>query len=757
MTSYDGTAGPGGEDHVVDPALREVADQVRQVLRSEQMRPDFRARLRSDLLAAQAEGIAARAGQSDTAHAGQSDTAHAGQSDTAHAGQSDTARPLALAAGRGGARRWFPDRRLAGWVGAAAAAAAAVAVVLAYAVPGRHGARPVAVVATSNVAGALSADPAGTLRLRFSQPLDHAATLAALHLSPAATLRASWQGDTLAVSPVNGFAPNSGYVLSINAAVARTASGAPLAGDLQVAFGTAPVAGLGPTAAPVALRRVPVSGATDDAEAVVMLDGSLLVTAAHPGPATGELSGLLRISAGSVQRLSAATGAICVSRSGRSVAFLAAGGAPAVVFADRTGAERARVALVADEGSPLGWIDDAEVSYVGGGRLRAVDRAGHVRVLSGAAVDAARDTLVLAPGGRYVYLAAGSGSPGRLIDLSTGAAHPLPGLTGDPAFSPDGGTVVWIDGTTGTPRIRIAASGGGPVLTARLPVRPGAAVSDLAVAPGGGRLVYTVTSPTGQGQLRLASLPDGTTLAASDDGAGQSPNWSASGRLFTVLGHGDAGARIETVAVPTSAADPGAALEATAAAFANAQVGADSGAQRALADPGVALPPLPQLSRAAVLWVQPAPDGTATARVRLTIDPRPDHPLTRQAEETLTLQPASGAGPPAVRAVTVGRFGPAPGGPQVMHLDTDAAPGAAILTFDSDLDPASVTASVELVTPTGVRLPSTLSYDPATRSVTLRPAHEPAQAVIVRIAAGLRDVDGHTLPGDLRIAATLAR
>ena len=53
--------------------------------------------------------------------------------------------------------------------------------------------------------------------------------------------------------------------------------------------------------------------------------------------------------------------------------------------------------VAVDDGSPLGWIDDTEVSYVGAGRLRAVDQAGHVRTLSNAEVDAAHGIVAMSP------------------------------------------------------------------------------------------------------------------------------------------------------------------------------------------------------------------------------------------------------------------------------------------------------------------------------------------------------------------------
>jgi hypothetical protein len=157
-----------------------------------------------------------------------------------------------------------------------------------------------------------------------------------------------------------------------------------------------------------------------------------------------------------------------------------------------------------------------------------------------------------------------------------------------------------------------------------------------------------------------------------------------------------------------------------------------------------------------VLWVRVAPDGTATARVRLTIDPRPDSPDVTQAEETLTLARRRGNAPPVVRAVDAEPFGPVPAGPHVVQLDTDATPGAVLVTFDSDLDPASVASAITLATPDNSPIDSNTTYDPANRTVTVRPTSPAAaKAVVVRVGTGLRDVSHTGLAADVRIPATL--
>jgi hypothetical protein len=752
MTGHDGADFVPEEDGM-DETLRPTADRVRGVLDSGLMRPAFRDRLRREVVAAREAEIAAGTRRIGGAPPGARRPGGAvpGARRSAPAGRPTApARPAR-------ARRWRP---VLGMAVAAAAVVVAGAVLVVNGPPFVGRPRPARVSVLSNVDGVASGAPTAALRLTFSQPLDHTATVSALRLSPAAQVRSGWEGDTLTVTPLYGFAPNSAYVLTVDHAIARTAGGAPLAADVHVLFGTAPVAGREPSGnagmgAALPLVRKQVAGADDGSEAVVVQGGTLLLTAAQAGPGTDNHQGLVRIGDGTATPLSTATDAICVSRSGRSVAFLnRTTTGTRVVFANGVGSPSSSVPVEVDQGSPLGWINDAEVSFVGAGRLKAVNREGRVRTLSDAAVDAARDTVEVAPGGRYAYLRPASGNGGKVVDLRDNAAHALPTSTGSPSFSADGATVAWFDSSGGTPRLAVAASGGGPVLTVKLPVQSGDQLSDLALSPDGYHFVYSVTAANHHAELRLSTLPDGRTVAASSDAVGQSPNWAASGRMFTILTGGAGSGHIDTVTVPEPATDRQAAPDGLAMAFANAQISADAGAQRSLAAADTALPTVPGITRAAVLWVLPAAGGTATARLRLTIDPRPDRPVAQQAEETLTLGPRPD-GTLAVRAVSVEDLHPAPNAPQVLRLDTDASAGAVLLTFDSDLDPDSVPTAIGLSTADGRTFPGTASYDAATRTVTLRAASATTTSVVVRVDTGLRDVRGQRAAAGLRVAVDL--
>jgi hypothetical protein len=642
--------------------------------------------------------------------------------------------------------------RIPGWAitwGVAATVLVAASTVVVVAVNRNPGQEQAAIQAVANLADPVSADPAAALTVHFTRPLDHASVLAALRISPAVQVRSTWQGDSLQIAPVHGFAPNTAYLVSVDRSVARTSSGAGLAADVAVAFGTAQAATVGESAAPVTgLGRLLVADAAAGSEAVIVRDGSILMTAARsPNPSGAATTALVRVRNGISTRMGAAVDAICVSRSGNSVAYLKGSGASAqLVFADATGDPQGQLRVNADPNTSLGWIGDSEVSYVSAGRLQAVDRAGHVRQLSATAVDPARDVLALAPGGRYAYLAAASG-PGEVLDLRTRQGHPLPGATGSPAFSADGASVTWVQGSGRSARLATAPSAGGPILSVPLGTADGDTISDLALSPTAALLAYTVTAPHGSAQLRVASLPDGNTVGVSELGPGESPNWDPSGDGFTVLGRGPSGPQIQAIRLPAGLLAHQNASLAVTRAFADAQISADSGAQQALAGADVTLPELPPVSRAAVVWLQTGPGATATARVRLTTDAAPNRPVIKQVEETIRLD-TSGAVPRIV-GVEPGSFGGAPAGPQLLQLDTDSEPGTALLTFDSDLAPATVEGSITLSSADGRTVPAVTRYDPQTRTASVRPVsgQQPgaAGALTLRVAPTLQDIAGRRL------------
>lgn len=796
------------DDPIDDPELRDVAGLVHDVLHDHRMRPAARDALRARLMAAAVElqssakdhvvrpepGLWPGASDDpardeawaddgwDPAPAHPAEPATPATSPLSLAGKrtpkigglhrvggtdrpprpAATTRPPAGSPGRRGTARRMPKL---GWSAMGAAAGLAAVLIVLRGLSGAQtppiGVQRVAVNAVTGVVDRISADPGEGLTMTFSQPLNPDSVAQALRLDPATTVTTSWQGNTMTVSPVHGFAPNAAYVLTIDHAIARTSSGSGLASDVQVTFGTAPMAEAGDNApTPVQLPRTELAAAKTGSEAVVVGNGAVLLTAARDVPGSPGMNGLVRVSGTTAARLAAPAAAICVSRSGKSVAYLSGSGADAkITLADSSGTARSQVGVNADPATPLGWIGDDEITFVSHGKLRAVDRQGKTRTLLDSRIDAGHDTVVLAPGGRYIYLAHGQGR-GALIDLVTHKSHTLVAVQGAPTFSADGGTVFWVESHGGKQHLNRAPSGGGPTLSVRLPdLQSGDTISNLSVSPDSSLIVYSVTHTDQRAQLRLASLPTATTLAVSTDGAGQSPNWSPSGRMFTVLGDNGGRTRIQTVPVPKGAGNPAtnnpAVIEAVAQAFANAQISGATGAQQAIAS-GVDLPTTPRVTRASVLWARTTGSRTATAVVRLSIDPTTADPVTRQAVETLKFTVPSGGGIPKVTSISLGTFAAAPAGPQLTHVDPRSAPGSVLLTFDSDLDPRSVPSAVAMLSATGTDVAVTATYDAGTRTITAQPAvpDKPGTVTVV-VTTALKDVAGTSAADQLTIPVHL--
>ncbi len=792
-----GDVPPTIPDPMDDPDLREVAQVVREVLHEHRMRPAARDQLRAQLIAAAAAQVsppqelraqrpepvveprlAERPAPARPAASGPGTgrvpvagprQGQPGAHRERPSGRPTSVRPAAgrpsrpAAAPRPTARRRPPHRVPAlGWsaIGAAAALTAVLLVVRGF--PGGgpgYGIEQVAAQVLPGFLGPNSVDPTDAVTLKFSRPLDRATVQDALRIAPATTVTTSWKGNALTVTPSHGFAANSAYVLTIDHTKAKTADGHALASDVRVVFGTAPLPpAQSAMGTPATLNRSEISPADAGSEAVVTRDGAVLLTAAKSRH--GQSASLMRVDGQKSTTISAAVDAICVSRSGKSVAYLSHDGNQAqVVIADATGTAQSHLAVKADPSSPIGWINDDEVTFVSEGKLRAVDRNGHIRTLGGVRVDAAHDILVLAPGGRYAYLARGT-APGQVIDLSTGTSHALGHAVGSPAFSADGATVFWVERHSSNLHLDSAPSGGGPILSVPLPDLTGSdTVSDLAVSPDSSMLVYTVTHADKSSQLRLASLPTAATVAESDGAGGQSPNWGPAGRMFTVLAHGSTGSRIESVRVPQNLAGSGAAMGAVAQAFVNAQISGDRDAQRALSASGVKPPELPQVSRATVLYVKTTGDGTATVTVRLSVDPTTTDPVVKKSIEKLDMRLRGGTSLPEVTAISLKTFAPAPPGPALTRVDTTTVPGAALLTFDSDLNASTVPTGIALVSSSGQEIPATASYDAQARTVTLQPA-TPGGAgsgsATVELTTSLRDVDGTPLPAATEIPVQLA-
>jgi hypothetical protein len=131
-----------------------------------------------------------------------------------------------------------------------------------------------------------------------------------------------------------------------------------------------------------------------------------------------------------------------------------------------------------------------------------------------------------------------------------------------------------------------------------------------------------------------------------------------------------------------------------------------------------------------------------TAQIRLLRDPTNGHPTAAFADQKVVLRPAGAAY--VVSESTITRpFHDEPSGPQVVHVDTSRTSHLTTvrLTFDSDLDPSSVSKQAISL---GGAAPQTVSYDPASRTVTVTFLRI-RQPLDLTVDVGVRDVNGQGL------------
>ena len=180
-----------------------------------------------------------------------------------------------------------------------------------------------------------------------------------------------------------------------------------------------------------------------------------------------------------------------------------------------------------------------------------------------------------------------------------------------------------------------------------------------------------------------------------------------------------------------------------------AEVAGDRQALDALVAPAVETELLAQLpsglSRGYVISAAPSSNGdTVTAQVRLLRDPTNDHPTASFTDQTVALQRANNAYIVAQSAIPRALHDE-PTGPQVVRVVTTPLPGltSVQITFDSDLDPSSVTSGV-ISLPSGLATPA-VTYDATSRTVTVSILGRLRHAFDLTVSIGLRDVNGQGL------------
>ena len=685
--------------------------------------------------------------------------------------------------GRHRLRRWFvPGPGHLAWGGAAAGVAliAATALVL---LSGRMQDHQT-IMAYSSLTAQHAVSPNDVITVAFNQPMDRAAVVAGLNIQPATQVTTTWQGNSLVITPVHHLAGNTPYTVTIAQPQLRTVLGTVAAAPVEITFGTAPTPPTTPnTASTPNLIPNNLGQAASGAGLVVAPDGSVVTTAGLSGTgrtstptpaATSSVSpGATATPGGSPSATSAPAPAptllefpaaggnpIVLGQRASAAAFAPGGGALAFTVADSHGGSQVIVArsdgtnptVLTSSASPvvaIAWSSNARIVYATATGIKSVDVSG----AAGPPVDlppGSGPLLELSPNGRYAYLAPAAGTDGTLLDLTSGTSRSLSGAVSDVAFAGDSKTVAWVDRSGTTPRLLTEpANQDTQALISTL--NPGASLSLVALDYGGTEVAYVVTPASGNAELVVAQLASGSPLAVGP--VTRTAAFSRQGDALAYLEEVPGGIAVQLASIPgVSPPTVGTVPRAAAGAlngFVNAQVSGSSSALRTLSAPAVdAAGQTPRgLTRAYVIDAVLGPAGMVTATVELIVDADPTHLAPRVATETLTLTQAATDGPFLVSAMNVTPLRDQASGPHIVHVSTAHGTGqyTVQVTFDSDLNPATVQGAITLVTAAASPLAAAVTYDADTRTATLTLDSAPSGPVTVEVATSLRDINGHHL------------
>ena len=644
------------------------------------------------------------------------------------------------------------------------------------------------ITAISAITAQHAVDPNNVIQVSFNQPMNKTAVESGVRIQPATEVSYSWTGNNLVITPVHHLSGNTPYTVTIAQSAIRTATGGVATTPINITFATRPTPPAGQSAPPaLALSTIGPQGTGADGLGGTLLfapDGSLVSTAgllpAQPGTppaaatpgasptATPEgvtdtgpsVAGQLvdYPSSGTPFALSAAASAAAFSPNRTYVAAAVddgnSGSKIVVTLAD--GSQRAPTKLTDSSTSvtAVTWASNDRIVYTDGTTINEVDLSGKVTTLY-TVPDSGGTVAELDPGGSYAYVAPPSGTGGSLLDIATGADVVLQGSTTDVGFSGDGSTVVWADESTSQTRVWTE-----PV-TQQAPasmslLNANATYGDIAVDVDGDEAAYLMTVPSKNTQIVVADVPSGTPLAIEPVTFAPSElALSPGGDQLALLGTDSSGVPlVEQASVPGATAPhvaPAipAAANSTLHAFVDAQVGGDLATLAALSGPNAnpAANTPQNLSRAYVISTYIGPQGVVSARVELVVDPSAGHASTEVASETLTLAPESSGSTYIVSRILSTSLHNEASGPHVLQVDATRQAGQTtlVVSFDSDLTPASVQGAVTVLDANGTTLTSSTVYDANSRTATVTVANAPSGALTLEISTSLDDVYGQTL------------
>jgi hypothetical protein len=599
------------------------------------------------------------------------------------------------------------------------------------------------VVVGSNLDGRSNVALQQPILVSFNQPMNHGTTEAAVQIMPATNVTFSWDQNTLAVQPTGGnLAPNTQYQVTIGP-TATTAAGQHLNQPQTITFVTqapatpTPPPTPRPTPTPVLGEKQLASlvGAPSlkaqwapDSSSIYYVDGN------------GALD-LISAKGGNIQRIAPdGVTAVAISPAGDRLAYVRTDTIEVLTFA--TG----KTDVLAPKSAPLlvGWAKDklvwaaADGIYLQGDngptRLATLPAAGTVTVLS------------FAPDGAHAVYRQDQNL--FVLDLGTGKSAPL-GQSGVmfQGWSPDGTLLLYGAGdnlvvadTLGVTQTTLPASG------------EATWSSQDAILVGGDTLLYEIH-------------PDGSNGTRVSNGTYHFPLWAPNATSFAFVRGGSLWVAVAPGLPPIPA--PVDVASGVVSAFMDARLKGDASAAGALLDDsgkkaygpgGLALVVNgdPRFSRYYVLTqelVSTQPD-TAQFVVRLVLS----HGKIDVAsyEETLTLVRDPTTRNFLIDQATGGEHRDLGKGAEVVNVVV--ASDSVKVTFDSDLDPGTISDGVVILDSKGKQLNATATYSNRTVTLSGVDLKEGATYRLV-VLTTVRDVLGHNVAAeyDLDLAGPSAK
>jgi Bacterial Ig-like domain/WD40-like Beta Propeller Repeat len=564
----------------------------------------------------------------------------------------------------------------------------------------------------------------------FNQPMDHQSTEAAVQITPATSVVYAWDAKsvTLQVTPVTGnLAPNTQYQVTIGPG-AKTAGEQKLAAPQTITFVTQPPAASPPPSPtprptptnPLGEKQIaPLNGASSlalqwsaDSQSVYYVDGkgALQVVSIKSGTTTVVAPG--------------GASAPAISPAGDRLAYLLNGKIEILTFASGKTDELAPAATP----TLVGWDKD-KVVWAAAGEIDQQTDNGPTRL---AAVPASAIVLSIAPDAAHIAYRLDQNQ--FVLDLQTGKSVPL-NQANFVGWSPDGSAMLYAN----TAGVVVSDLQGNPQAT--LPTANASWSSQDAILLGGDTAVYEVR-------------PDGSNLTRVSNGTYRSPLWAPDGTTFAFV-------RGDTLWVATAPAlppEPTIVDEASTVVkkFMDARLAGKSADAAAFLDDNgknaygegrlnLVIAGDPHFTRYYLLTQEAV--GTQPDTVRFVVRLVLTHGKkdVSEVEETLTLARDANTKQFLVDQATAGAQRDLGKGPEVVSVDVAAT--TVQVTFNSDLDPATVNGGVTLVDARGNTVEATVTY--ANKMVTISGLDLKAGAHYrLVVTTSVRDVQGQRVQAE---------